>query len=297
MKAFTAAASAAIALFAFAGAAQAKGPEVEIKDAVARVIVIPEDRTDVAVEVVRGSNAELPPITIERTPSGKVKLNGNLRRRIRGCDSRGEAAAAPAGGSPIDSLGGVTVRVRDIGEVAMSTTPVITIRAPKDVRIEAGGAVFGWIGRANTVDLGNAGCGDWTVADATGAVSLSQAGSGDTRAGRSTSLSVSVAGSGDIQAGPTGDLEASIAGSGDVSVASVRGKVEASIAGSGSVSVRGGAVTTVDASIAGSGDIDIDAPVQSVDASIMGSGDINVRSVSGSVDKNVMGSGSINVGE
>lgn len=296
LKTVTAAASAAIALFAFAGVAQAKGPEIEIKDAVARVIVIPEDRTDVAVEVVKGSNAELPAITIERTPSGKVKLNGNLRRRIRGCDSRGDAAT-PAGGSPLDSLAGVTVRVREIGEVSMSTTPIITIRAPKDVRIEAGGAVFGWIGRANSVELGNAGCGDWTVADATGAVELSQAGSGDTRAGKSSSLSVSVAGSGDVQAGPTGNLETSIAGSGDVTVASVRGKVEVSIAGSGSVTVNGGAVTTVEASIAGSGDVDIKAAVQSVDASIMGSGDVNVRSVSGAVEKSVMGSGSINVGE
>lgn len=295
MKTVTAAASAAIALFAFAGAAHAKGPEVEIRDAVARVVVIPEDRTDIAVEVVRGSNAELPAITIERTGSGKVRIHGNLKRRIRGCDSRSDGAA-PAAGSPLDSLSGVTVRVRGIGEVQMSAAPVITIRTPKAVNVDAGGAVFGWVGRADSVDLGNAGCGDWVVADSTGAVHLSQAGSGDTRAGRSSSLSISVAGSGDIQAGSTGNLEASIAGSGDVVVASVRGSVEASIAGSGNVTVNGGAVTSVDASIAGSGDIDIKTSAQSVDASIMGSGDINVRSVSGKVDKSVMGSGSINVG-
>lgn len=293
MKRFITAASAAIALLAFAGAAEAKGPEVEIKDAVARVIVIPEDRTDIAVEVVAGSNKELPAITMERTAAGKLKLNGNLRRKIRGCDTEG---AAPVGGTQLESVSNVNVRIRGIGEVGMSETPIITLRVPRDVKIEAGGALFGWIGRTNSLELGNAGCGDWVVGDSAGAVELSQAGSGDTRMGKSGSLSVSIAGSGDVQAGATNDLEVSIAGSGDVVVASVRGKVDASIAGSGNVTVNGGAIGHVEASIAGSGDVDINAPATSVEASIMGSGDVNVRSVSGKVEKSVMGSGSINVG-
>lgn len=292
MNRFVTAASAAFALLAFAGAAHAKGPEVEIKDAVARVVVIPEDRADIAVEVVAGSNKELPAITMERV-GDKLKLNGNLRRKIRGCDAKG---SAPTGGGQLESVSNVNVRIRGIGEVGMSETPIITLRVPRDVKIEGGGALFGWVGRTNSLDLGNAGCGDWVVADSTGAVSLSQAGSGDTRMGRSGSLTVSIAGSGDVQAGATGDLEVSIAGSGDVVVAAVRGPVEANIAGSGNVTVNGGAVGAVNASIAGSGDVDINTSAASVEANIMGSGDVNVRSVSGKVEKSVMGSGSINVG-
>jgi hypothetical protein len=294
--------SAALALVAFAGAAEAKGPEVEIRNAVARVVVIPEDRADVDVQVVNGSRAELPHITIQRTESGKIKLDGGLdssgvmgRNRIRGCDTRGPAPAA--GGNPLDSLGNTTVRIRDLGDVNMRETPIITIRTPKDVRVSAGGAVFGWIGRGNSVELGNSGCGDWVVAQTSGPVDVSQAGSGDTTIASSTRLSVSIAGSGDVTAGPTGEVEASIAGSGDVTVAAVRGSVEASIAGSGDVTINGGAATSVEANIAGSGDVTVNAPAGRVEANIMGSGDVNVRSASGPVSKSVMGSGTIHVGE
>ncbi|MBX7250115.1 MAG: DUF2807 domain-containing protein [Caulobacteraceae bacterium] len=293
--------SAALALVAFAGAAEAKGPEVEIKDAVARVVVIPEDRTDIAVEVVNGSRAELPHITVQRLAGGKVKLDGGLdsrgllgHSRIRGCSTRG---AAPSGGNPLDSLSSTTVRVADIGEVNMRETPIITIRAPRDVSVSANGAVFGWVGRANSVELGNAGCGDWVVAQTSGAVEISQAGSGDTTVATSGSLSVSMAGSGDVTAGPTGQLEVSIAGSGDVTVASVRGSVEASIAGSGDVTVNGGEATSVEANIAGSGDVTIKAAAGRVEANIMGSGDVTVQSASGPVSKSVMGSGTVTVGQ
>lgn len=286
--------SAALALTAFAGAAQAKGPEVEIKNAVARVVVIPEDRADIAVEVVNGSRADLPRITIERV-GGKVKLDGGLGRgRIRGCNSRGEAAST--GSNPLDALGNTTVKVRDIGDVNMRETPIITIRTPRDVDVQAGGAVFGWIGRANSVDMGNAGCGDWTIGAVTGKVEISQAGSGDTRAATSGQLSVNIAGSGDVHAGATGALEAAIAGSGDITVAAVRGPVEASIAGSGGVTVNGGNATTVEANIAGSGDVNINAPAGAVNVSIMGSGDVSVKSASGPVSKSIMGSGSVHVG-
>ncbi len=287
------AAAAAFALSAFAATA-ASAVEVEIKDAVARVVVIPEDRTDVAVEVVPGSRAELPRVTVSRTGSGKVIVDGDLgRNRIRGCSGR----TAESGASPLDRLGDVTVRVRNIGEVRMSETPIITVRTPREVQVEADGAVFGWIGRATRVSLGNSGCGDWTVADTSGELKISQAGSGDTQAGRSASLSVAIAGSGDVDAGPTGAMKASIAGSGDVEVAALNGSLDVSIAGSGGVKVRGGKATTVKANIAGSGDVDVDAPADSVRASIMGSGDVNVRSVSGEVSKSVMGSGAIRIGE
>lgn len=284
------AASAALALMAAAGAAQAA--EVEIKDAVARVVVIPEDRQDVAVEIVPGTAAQLPAISMSRTGSGKVILDGNLGRgAIRGCEGR-----AAEGAQPLDGLAGVKVRLRGKDDVAMSQTPIVTIRTPRAVDLSAKGAVFGWVGRSDSAEIGNAGCGDWTVGDVKGTLELAQAGSGDTRAGSSGSLSVSVAGSGDVMAGPTGKFEASIAGSGDVRVAAVNGSVEVAIAGSGDVRVDGGRATSVEASIAGSGDVRVDAPAESAEANIMGSGDVWIRSVSGATSKSVMGSGTLRVG-
>lgn len=255
-------------------------------------MVIPEDRQDIAVEIVPGTAAQLPKITMTRTGSGKVILDGHLERgQIRGCEGRATEAA-----QPLDGLAGVKIRLRSKDDVAMSQSPIVTIRMPKDVDISAKGAVFGWVGRADKVEVGNAGCGDWAIGDVKGELEISQAGSGDTRAGSSSGLSVSVAGSGDVVAGPTGRFEASIAGSGDVRVAAVNGSVEVAIAGSGDVKVDGGRATSVEASIAGSGDVRVDAPATSVEANIMGSGDVWVKSVSGNRTKSVMGSGSLTIG-
>ena len=75
------AASAVIAaVAAMAAPAFAKpGPEVEIRNAVARVAVIAEDRTDIAVEVEQGSSG-LPAIQVSRV-GNEVRIDGGLRRR------------------------------------------------------------------------------------------------------------------------------------------------------------------------------------------------------------------------
>ena len=75
--------------------------------------------------------------------------------------------------------------------------PQIVIRTPRDVDVDAGGAIWGTVGRSASLSLGNAGCGDWTVGNVEGRMRLSQAGSGDTRAGSAGEAKVRVAGSGD----------------------------------------------------------------------------------------------------
>ena len=61
--------AAATAALAFAGAAQAA--EVEIRDAGARVVVIPEDRSDIAVEIEQGT-AGLARLTVTRRGSDVI---------------------------------------------------------------------------------------------------------------------------------------------------------------------------------------------------------------------------------
>lgn len=281
MRAITAAGFAAFATLAIAGAAQAKAPSVEIKDAVARVTVVPSDRTDIQV-VVKTPNAKLP-LTV-RQIGGRTIVDGGLRwNKIRNCSGTFDNAS---------------VEIRDIGTVTWNEIPEVVIYTPKDVDIGAGGAVWGYIGRANSVDLGSAGCGDWNVGNVTGRLDISQAGSGDVFAGDAGSVDVSVAGSGDTRIKTvTGGADLSIAGSGDVEIASINGMLDVSIAGSGDVKVFGGKATKIDVAIAGSGDIRFAGEADSLDASIMGSGDIRVTKVSGKVEKSIMGSGDIRVGE
>lgn len=272
-------------VLAAAGAASAA--DVKIEHAVARVVVIPEARSDVGVEIVRGS-AELPALQVRRR-GDRVEIDGGLRRRIGACSGDASGASQPGEGA--------RVRVRGIGEVEVSQAPLIVVRTPMDVDVEANGAVYGAVGRdATSVELGNGGCGSWTVGNTAGRLDLSVAGSGDVRAGTSGDLDVSVAGSGDVVAGATRSFEAAVAGSGNVVVARVDGNVDISIAGSGDVTVRAGRAPSLDVAIAGSGDVHFGGEVGNVNASLIGSGDVRIASVTGSIDRSVIGSGQVIVG-
>lgn len=288
----------AIAIAAVAAPAFAKpgdGPEVEIRHAVARVAVIVEDRADVAVEVEQGSSG-LPAIQVSRV-GNEVRIDGGLRRRgffnrgdgIRECRSGPDNAVRPGDGA--------SVEVRDHGRINIPDAPLIVIRTPRNVDVSASGAVFGSVGRgAASVELGNAGCGYWNVANTEGPVSLSIAGSGDIRAGTSTSLDVSIAGSGSAAAGATRELDASIAGSGDVTVSRIDGPLDVSIAGSGDVMVRDGTSPNVDISILGSGDVEFGGVATDVDVSIAGGGDVTIARATGSVSRSIAGSGDVRIG-
>jgi len=278
MRALTTLAVLAAAVSA-AGAAQA-APSVKIKDAVARVVVIPENRADVKVEFLT-TNASLP--LDVRKDGDETVIDGNLRmNRINGCNNRD--------GKP-------SVRVRGVGEVSYDNFPQIAVRVPMDVKVKAGGAVFGDIGRSNSVELSNGGCGDWMVANTKGELKLNQAGSGDAKAGTSASADINLAGSGDVSIQAIGgDLEVNIAGSGNVTAASIAGKLDGNIAGSGDITVAGGRARSVDVNVMGSGNVDFNGEADSVDVSVAGSGDVRITRVNGPVKKHVAGSGDVIIG-
>lgn len=280
---------------AMAAPAFAKEPEVEIRHAVARVAVIVEDRTDIAVEIEQGTSG-LPAPRVTRD-GVNVRIDGGLGRRgfmnrgdgIRNCNSGSGNQATPGEGA--------TVEVRNVGRVSLSDAPLIVIRTPRAVNVDASGAVFGSVGRgATSIDLGNGGCGYWNVANADGPVSLSIGGSGDMRAGTSTALDISIGGSGSVTAGATGALEVAIGGSGDVLVARVDGRTDVSIGGSGDVDIRAGTAPDLSISIAGSGDVNFGGVAGDVDVSLVGGGDVNVARATGSVSRSIMGGGDVRIG-
>lgn len=273
MRLLTACATAALVL----GAGAAQAAEVEIKDAVARVTVIPESRNDIKVEFI-STHPNLP--LQVRTLGGKTIVDGDLARKIRSCNAEG---------------GRVNVSVAGIGPVSYADMPQIVIRTPRDADVEAGGAVFGTVGKSQSLELSNAGCGDWTVANVAGRLKLSIAGSGDTRVGSAGQASLRVAGSGDVTTRAVqGPLDVDVAGSGDVWVASISGgAMDIKVAGSGDVTVAGGSAEGFSATVAGSGDVRFDGSAQSLKARIAGSGDVRARTVRGDVSKAVVGSGDV----
>lgn len=284
----------ALAAIAVGPAAAKDGPSAKIEHAVARVVVIVEDRADIAVEIEQGTSG-LPALEVRRR-GDDVLIEGGLRggmfgnNSIRNCRSGAGGTRQPGEGA--------SVEVRRVGTINMADAPLIVIRSPRavDVSVESG-AVFGAVGRgASSIDLGNGGCGDWTVANTSGAMSLALMGSGDMRAGTSDRLEANIMGSGSIRAGSTRALEANVMGSGDINAARVDGPVEANIMGSGTITVAGGSVGAVEANIPGSGEINIPGTAASLEANIMGSGDISVGAVTGAVSHSVMGSGEVKIG-
>lgn len=258
----------------------AQAAELEITDAVARVTVAPEARSDIRVEVTR-SHPKLP-LQVRNDADGVV-VDGNLRRRIVACRGEGETRR---------------VYVRGVGDVAWADLPQIVVRTPKNVIVDADGAVFGSIGRSTSLALRNAGCGDWTLANVEGEARIIQAGSGDTRMGGSGRLKVSVAGSGSLAAADVkGPLDISIAGSGSTDVRSVAGPMEVSVAGSGDVRVQGGRASDMKVSVAGSGDVEFGGVADTLRVRIAGSGDVRAREVKGEVSRSIMGSGRVEIGE
>lgn len=290
------ASAAVFAVTTLAGAAFANpndGPAVEIDDAVARVAVVVEDRTDIAVEIEQGSSG-LPALRVTRN-GGDVRIDGGLRRRgLFGGSSLRNCRSGPADSQPGV---GASVEVRNLGRVNLSDAPLVVIRTPRAVNVDASGAVFGSIGRgAASVDLGNGGCGTWHVANTEGPVSLSIGGSGDMRVGTSTALNASIGGSGSVSAGATGKVEVSVAGSGDVIVARADGPTDISIAGSGDVNVRAGTAPRLSISIVGSGDVNFGGVAGDVAVSIAGSGDVSVARATGSVSRSIVGAGDLRIG-
>jgi hypothetical protein len=268
----------AITCVVWAAAGKATAASVEIKGALAQVTVVPEDRAD--IEVVFMSRHPRLPLKVR--VGRRTVIDGGLKpSRIRACRTVG---------------GKVLVRVAGLGEVPLEAFPRIVLRTPKDVDLTAGGAVFGSIGRATRVDLGAAGCGDWSIANVERELKVSLAGSGDARAGVSGSARLRVAGSGDISVGEVrGGVEVDVAGSGDVTVRRVEGPLNVHVAGSGDVTIAEGKAVAMTVSIAGPGNVDFGGVADRLDARIAGSGDVTVRKVRGPVKKAVMGPGAVRV--
>lgn len=291
-------------------AAPAVAQDVEIRDAVARVVVIPENRTDIAVEVIPGRG--LPPLRVTRRGNDVLidgELHENRRNQSWNC-SGGGAYWSPAETPP----GDLTVRVRGRDPIRVADAPLVTIRTPMDVDVSVAGAVWGAVGRAGTVSFENMGCGNWTFANVSGELETSLLGSGDIRTGTSGAFEARLMGSGNIQAGATGDaelsimgsgnirlaaarqLDASIMGSGDITAGRVDGPVDANIPGSGNIVVEAGRTPRLDANIPGSGNVIFRGQAGDVSATIPGSGDVRVDSASGSVNQRPMGSGRVRIG-
>jgi hypothetical protein len=256
------------AFVALAGAAAAQtytAAGVRIEHAAAVVDVITEDRSDIAVAVSAGQRLSAPVVRLE---GGDVVIDGGLRNRIRGCGSWAGAETS--------------VRVAGVGSVPRNALPRITLRVPRALNYEAGGAVFTTIGASSGGSVTANGCGDTRLGAASGSLDLDLNGSGDVEAGRVGGvLAATLNGSGSLRVQQAaGDAALRLNGSGDLEVGDVGGRLDARLTGSGSLEV-GSADGDARLALAGSGDVEAGAIAGSLDADLRGSGSVSVASVTG----------------
>jgi hypothetical protein len=260
-------------------AAAEAAPILKIKGAAARVVVVPEARSDITVSILK-TNPRLP-LHVSRF-GDTITVQGDIGRRMHDCQT---------------VLGRRAILVWGRGRIAYEDMPQLIVHTPMDVRISAGDAVFGAVGRSDSLDLANKGCGDWTIANVKGHMRLSEAGSGDARTGAADSAEIMVAGSSDVALRDVrAGLIAVSTGSGGITATSVGGPFNVRIAGSGDVQANAGQVTDLNAQVAGSGDVKFGGVARSLTASIAGSGDVTVAEVTGPVNKRVFGAGEVTVG-
>jgi hypothetical protein len=253
---------------------------LEIRDAVARVTIVPEARSDIRVEVIR-PNGDLP-LSLE-TRGDRTVLDGGLAHRIRSCHGEGEK---------------VRVSVRGVGQVGWDEMPEVVVHAPREVAIETNGAIQGVIGRSASLDLHNSGCSGWTIADVAGDAAIHESGAGSVRMGAAERLAIRVSGAANIHAVQARDgLDAQLSGAGGVRVDWVQGPVEARVSGVGRVKVADGRASTLRASVSGLGAVEFGGEADALDASISGLGSIRVKAVDGPISKSVSGGGHISIGE
>jgi len=299
-----------------AGGSASAAPTLELRHAAVRVVVIPEQRSDVAVTVL-STNPRLP-LYISRI-GDRVIVDGRLLYLMTRCRGEGDKLRLGIFGK---------------GDFGAADLPRIVVKTPLDVVVDSDALTVGSIGRASSVHLRHGGCGTWTVANVEHELSLRNAGSGVINAGASGSADIVlsgsgkmsagavrnalaarvsgsglitaasagaadliISGSGDVRSGPvTSGLEATISGSGNLDVARLDGRFKARVSGVGHIRVPQGAVTAMEARISGAGNVDFGGVAQSLDAVVSGSGDVHVGDVTGSVNKRVSGSGEVVIG-
>ena len=278
--------SGVLAAVLLAGAGSAAAASVEFKNIDARVVIIPEQRADVQVIFLK-RNPRMP-MRVEKEFDGNTLVeSGDWWESIFGphadCNgiSDGSSAFVPR-----------------LGAVAYDDLPQITVRTPMDATVIAGGAIYGSAGRAHSLHLTVAGCGEWTVANVEDDLSAVYAGSGRLHTGSAGRMSLKIMGAStatttSVQNG----LDINIAGVGDVRVGQASGPIGVRMAGGGNVRVDGGHATGLDVHIAGSGDVDYGGVADSLDANIAGSGFVTAAKVTGQVTKFIAGSGSVEVGQ
>ena len=147
------------------------GPSVDVRDAAARMVVIPEARGDVDVRIAGGDPS---PAAAAGAPRGRAH-RGRGRARAAHHGLFGDRLRLERRSQALEPVG---QRARPGPDRTLRDLPVITVRTPLRAGVGASGAVWGEVGPSETLHLAHSGCGDWTVAPVRGGFDVASQGVG-----------------------------------------------------------------------------------------------------------------------
>ena len=304
------------ALVAAAAPPALAAPALRIQHAAVDIVVTPEDRPDIEVDVYRPSG-RLPLSVWKR--GDEVVIDGGLNGLFSSCHGSGE---------------GLRALVFPRGDFALSEFPQVRVHAPMSLVIESAGIVHGSVTRSQALEIRHSSCGDWTVGNVADTLKASVSGVGSVRTGAAQKADLSLSGAGHLAIGPvatsltaelsgTGDLtvrsagatdlsmsgsgrlkagqisgplSARLSGAGSLEVASLEGSLDVDVSGVGAVKVDGGHASDMRAQMSGAGRVVFGGVADRLNADVSGVGVIEVAKVTGSVDQHVSGVGSVKIG-
>ena len=278
---------------------------LSLKNVRADVEIIPENRSDVSVDVqVNGSTDAQPVVTRIGnvvTITGDVET-GRQAFRVSFNLARNMDVAA-------------TKRRLHIPYMRRSGLILIVVHAPLRVKVKSNAEVFGHIGPSQSVDINDIGEGEWHVDPVEQDIRVSGGGKTDFYLSTSRSVSLDLLGTGSVKLGDTQSLFSSQYGSGDVIASRVYKEVNLNISGigdffgqyvSGSTRILiadAGNARIDDASISklivrsldGVGTVKIGGTVNDVDVNIGTSTKVTLHKVTGTVQRATRQLASFNV--
>lgn len=277
---------AAVLTLALAGAAlplAASAAELVIDGAMARIVVVPEARSDLQVEVAPGSNSMLA-VQVRRA-GDRVVLRSNLV--ARSCSSRGDGA---------DAWREMTVRFTNGARARMAEAPVITVHAPRDLTISGQGPVSGVVGPMRNLTVRYDKCGHWKAANVAGRL--------DVLATRGAAVSAQDVGYGVFRADHGGavaaesvaDLDIDARNGGAVSVERAAGRARLNGEAGGAISVSGGRARDLQVTAVSGAAVSFGGRAGRVNASAQGGAVVSIAQADGPVTRSSGGGAILSIG-
>ena len=258
----------------------AEGPTVRLDHVAARVVIIPEARSNITAEVTAGKTLPRPTLQVS---GAELTVSGGIpKQRLHSCHVTDHGHAV--------NLGFWShTREEDL--------PQVRLHVPEDVTVIVNGAVLGQIGSLHSLRFTQQGCGGWHVGDVSERFALELQGTADVDAGSVGEANLDLEGLGDVHVHSTKGLTTRMQGLGDVRIDDVEGPVDASVEGMGDLKIKGGHCTSFHARLDGMGDITFGGVAETVDASAEGLGSIRVAKATGEVHKSSTGLSHVSVGQ